>query len=387
MRIALDASNLRGGGGVSHLVELLNAADPARDGFDHIAVFAPGATLGKLRVDADWLTLVNHPWLNKSLPFRVAWRQLVFPRLLLDHFDILFSPGGILAPTSLPRVTMCRNMLPFDVQEKARYPFGLDRARLEILRRVQARAFAKADGVIFLTEYAKNSVLKQMERPPISYKVVSHGIAPRFSGMPRVTRHIEHCSPADPFRLLYVSSVNRYKHQWHVVSAVASLQSEGVPISLDLVGGGEPASIARLENELKKHPNADIAYHGRVSFEKIHSYYHQSDGFIFASTCENMPNILMEAMAAGLPVLCSAKGPMPEILGNAGLYVDPENPGEMAMALKAFLRDPEGRAAWSVAASQRAGYFTVERCAERTFAYLLDICRPRQIPNEPKADG
>jgi glycosyltransferase involved in cell wall biosynthesis len=373
MKIALDASNLRGGGGVSHLIELLKAADPARDAFDHITVFGPSATLEQLSSHVEWLTLVDHPWLNRSLPFRTAWRRLILPSLLQGRFDILFSPGGILAPTALPRVTMCRNMLPFDKVEKARYRLSAERARIEILRKLQSRAFAEADGVIFLTEFAKSSVLDQIPQLPKSCTVVPHGIASRFSSAARDVRRFEECSTANPFRLLYVSSVNRYKHQWHVVAAVAALQAEGLPISLDLVGGGETESITRLENELKRYPDADITYHGKINFDEIHRHYHRADGFIFASTCENMPNILLEAMAAGLPILCSDRGPMPEVLGDDGFYADPENPERLAEALKEFLNDPDRRLASSAAAQRRAAEFTVDLCAERSFAYLRDI--------------
>jgi glycosyltransferase involved in cell wall biosynthesis len=50
-----------------------------------------------------------------------------------------------------------------------------------------------------------------------------------------------------------------------------------------------------------------------------------------------MPNILLEAMAAGLPIACSNRGPMPEVLGTAGLYFNPENPAEIACAIRTVI--------------------------------------------------
>ena len=47
--------------------------------------------------------------------------------------------------------------------------------------------------------------------------------------------------------------------------------------------------------------------------------------FVFASSCENMPNTLVEAMAIGLPIACSDRGPMPEVLRDGGVYFDPED--------------------------------------------------------------
>ena len=95
-----------------------------------------------------------------------------------------------------------------------------------------------------------------------------------------------------------------YKHQWHVAEAVANLRRAGVPVVLeDLLGPAYPAALRRLQKALKRvDPHGDcITYHGPKSYSGLHTWYHQADAFVFASSCENMPNILLEAMAAGLP--------------------------------------------------------------------------------------
>ena len=56
-----------------------------------------------------------------------------------------------------------------------------------------------------------------------------------------------------------------------------------------------------------------------------HAVLKRAHLFVFASSCENMPNTLVEAMASGLPIACSDRGPMPEILRDGGTYFDPEN--------------------------------------------------------------
>jgi glycosyltransferase involved in cell wall biosynthesis len=107
-----------------------------------------------------------------------------------------------------------------------------------------------------------------------------------------------------------------------------------------------------------------------VPYEELFKWYHQADLFIFASSCENMPNILLEAMAAGLPIACSNRGPMPEVLGTAGLYFDPENPAEIACAIRSLLDSTDLRAEKAEAAYRRAKAFTWQRCAEQTFQFL-----------------
>ena len=71
-----------------------------------------------------------------------------------------------------------------------------------------------------------------------------------------------------------------------------------------------------------------------------------------------MPNILLEGMAAGLPMACSRMGPMPEILGDAGIYFDPEDANSIAGALRELIESPDLRTKLAQAASDRAQVFS-----------------------------
>lgn len=92
---------------------------------------------------------------------------------------------------------------------------------------------------------------------------------------------------------------------------------------------------------------------------------------------------LLEAMSAGLPIACSDRGPMPEVLGAAGIYFDPERPEEIGRTLSTLLDDPGLReqSAWS--AYERAKGFSWERCARDTFDYLAKVAHSgRPLPQE-----
>ena len=73
---------------------------------------------------------------------------------------------------------------------------------------------------------------------------------------------------------------------------------------------------------------------GPVPFSKLHVHYNDHDIFVFPSSCENMPNILIEAMASGLPIVCSDRGPMPEVLGDGGSYFNPDSIDSIVNALE-----------------------------------------------------
>lgn len=69
MILGIDAFNIRAGGGVTHLVELLRAADPLAHGFKQVVVWGGMATLAKIH-DRDWLIKVNDPFLDRALLYR-----------------------------------------------------------------------------------------------------------------------------------------------------------------------------------------------------------------------------------------------------------------------------------------------------------------------------
>jgi glycosyltransferase involved in cell wall biosynthesis len=86
-----------------------------------------------------------------------------------------------------------------------------------------------------------------------------------------------------------------------------------------------------------------------------------------------MPNILLEAMAAGLPIASSDRGPMPEILGDAGLYFDPESPQAIEEAVGRLHADPGLCERLAGRAQARAREFSWERAARETFALLARV--------------
>jgi len=376
LRIGIDASNLSGGGGVTHLVELLGAARPDEHGIERIVIWAGRKTLEQVPV-RPWLERVHDPLLDESLMKRAFWQQAIGSRLREKRCGVLFVPGGTFLGTFRPFVTMSRNMLPFEYPEMRRYGLSPMLVKLLLLRMTQAVSFRKSDGLIFLSGYAKATVEKAIGGSPRRSGTIPHGVNGRFRSASRPHRPIASCSPGDPFRLLYVSAIAPYKHQWHVVEAVAALRREGVPVALDLVGPAYPASLHRLRKAQEKSDpeKAFIRYFGAVPYEELPGRYDGADAFVYASSCENLPNILLEAMAASLPIACSDRGPMPEVLGEAGIYFDPEVPGSISRALKTLIGDAGLRERCAMSARERARSYTWERCARETFDFLAAVAR------------
>lgn len=115
-----------------------------------------------------------------------------------------------------------------------------------------------------------------------------------------------------------------------------------------------------------------IKYHGQMPYNKLHDAYFSADIGVFASTCENLPIILLENMAAGLPIAASNKGPMQEVLSEGGCFFDPLNSNEIADTLQSMILSEDLRTRISQISFLKAKNFSWTRCADETMKFLVE---------------
>lgn len=370
--VGIDASNLREGGGITHLVELLSVARPLEHGVTQVIVFGGSHILNTL-ADQPWLVKCFVPELDRNLIFRLYWQRFKFASQARSlGCSLLFAPGGSYFGTFEPAVTMSRNMLPFESAEMRRYGWSARRIRLILLRMGQTKSFKRATGIIFLTKYAQSAILELTGPLKGHVTQIPHGLNARFRSSPRPQLPISEYDMERPFRLLYVSTVDAYKHQWNVIEAVAQLRQSGLPIKLDLVGSAYPPSLRRLKKSMSVWDPDQIwvKYHGSLPHQELRNIYIGADLGVFASSCENMPNILLEKMAAGLPIACAKRGPTPEILEQSGIYFDPESPTDISRSIRQLIDSPSLRLENANFNFNLANQYSWDQCAADTFDFL-----------------
>lgn len=366
MKISIDASNIKAGGGLTHLKQLIEN-NYCNNTIDLIG----GNWLEKIeaRENVNKITLVK----EFSSLIKQEFFKFNFLESYLSRGDIAFIPGGTFSSKKIPYVSMSQNMLVFEEKERNRFPRSFTWLRYLVLEKLQVRSFKNAKGIIYISDYAKNYIENKYPKlKEKKSKVIYHGISDNFRVEPKAQKKIKNYSIDKPFRLLYISIVNFYKHQWNVIEAVNRLKEEEFPIELDLVGPMYKPAKEKFSNSLKGTDDY-VFYKGQIAYEKISDIYKKADLFIFASTCENMPNILVEAMSAGLPILSSNYGPMPEILKDAGEYMDPLSVESIYLSLKKLLQNPKRRGEIARKSYNYSRNFSWKKTSQQTFDFIAEV--------------
>ena len=369
MIIGIDASRSRSGGAFAHMVGIISELDPKHYGIMEVHVWSHKNMLNELP-DKPWLIKHNPSYLEKNIFMQIFWQRYFFKKELNQYkCAIVFNTTASSVAKFFPSVTLSQDMLPFEPGEIERYKYGLGRLRLFLLNILYVRVLMRSSAVIFLTEYASRMI--QIKTGPIKNSIViPHGVNDSFRKI-SIQREFPEDSKSE-IRCVYISSAAPYKHQWHVVRAMKILRDSGIPATLKLVGGGGGYSQKLLNNEVKSSDptSSFVTQLSFVHIDNIPTILSESDLFIFASSCENMPVTLIEGMTAGLPIACSNRGPMPEVLVDGGVYFDPENANAIANAIEKVIKSPTLRLSISDKAKKLAQQYNWKRCSDETLSFI-----------------
>jgi glycosyltransferase involved in cell wall biosynthesis len=377
MILAINASRARSGGARAHLKGVIGKFDPFKYGFLEIHIWSYKELLDTLP-NEPWLFKHSHSLLERSLPFQIYWEMNKLKKEVAKiNFNILLNvDAGTFARVS-PSVVMSRDMLSYEPGEIERWPWGYMRLRLLALRYVQNFSMKRAEGVVFLTNYASRIIQESCGKLEKT-KIIPHGIGDNFFG--RKSNASETFSSEGIIKCVYVSPLWIFKHQWNVVQAVYELRLKGYLIELLLVGGGDNLGQKKLDEAISKYdPETEfITRIQNVANDRLPAIISKNDIFIFASSCENMPNTVLEGMASGLPIASSNRGPMPEVLEDGGVYFDPEKPSDIENALEKLVLNEELRKELMSNSRARIKFFSWSRCADETLQFLAETCQKFQ---------
>jgi glycosyltransferase involved in cell wall biosynthesis len=186
--------------------------------------------------------------------------------------------------------------------------------------------------------------------------------------------------PDDAKVLLNVGRLSREKGQAELIKALAILRKQSTDPKLRLVLVGYGPDRRRLEYTADVEGVADwVIFAGHQG--DVVPYYSMADLMVLSSRTEGSPNVLLEAMAAGLPIVATAVGGVPEIVcdAKAALLVQTQNPVALARGMLQILDDQNLRARLCSAARKRAAAYSPEAYCDSLLALYRDCMREERV--------
>lgn len=348
MKILINATSVRLGGGITVIRNLLPALAAEDGGRNEYVVFGRDDVREQLDTGAERVHFARSLLGGRSSLGRLLWEQLEVPtRSLLASADLVFSPGNLAVLASpQPQVLMFQNLAPFDREVVARSTRPRQR-RFRLLAGLGYVSARIARRVVFISDFQREHILPRLGIDPAKTCRVYLGRDPRFdpSALAGAGALAARLGIARPY-LLSVSHFYNYKNFVELVVGFAracrSLPSE---VQLVIAGAEHERDYADLvRSTIARERIVDrVKLVGNVPYADLPVLYAGAELFLFPSTCESFPNILIEAMASGTPTLASNRGSMPELAGDGAVYFDPCDPDDIASQIVRVWHDERAR--------------------------------------------
>ncbi|MDI9569859.1 MAG: glycosyltransferase family 4 protein [Pseudomonadota bacterium] len=302
-------------------------------------------------------------------PFTFGWRVYNFLRARRPAYDVIHDNQclayGLLG---LPR-------MGFPTLATIHHPITVDRdvelrASRGVLKKIkvhrwysfipmQKRVTRRLARIITVSECSKRDIGRDFRVSTHKFRVVPNGInTDYFYPLPHVERR--------PHHLLTTSSADTpLKGLRYLLEAVRDIR-ERRPIHLTVVGAPKPdGAIVRLLEKWRLHEN--VRFTGRIPYEEFARYYAECTLAVIPSLYEGFGMPAGEAMACGVPVISTAGGALPEVVGDAGVIVPPADSAALRTAVEALLDNPEKREELGRAGLRRVmSSLTWEHAARKT---------------------
>lgn len=367
MRIAINTSCAVAGGAITHLRNLLPEMKAlAKPG--ELVVIGDSETRRRIEAPADLEWEETGP-IEDGLVGRLRFENRRLPRMLESlQADVLFHPGNFAAfRAGIPQVILIHNLAPFLPAVIAGESFH-QRLRLRLLNGLTRISLRQAWATIFISEWGRAQVVSEAalkdSRMPVIPFGAEHGVSERDTAV------LDRMDLESGRFVLTVSHLYRYKKLEKLIEAWVDLGEAVADLPLVIAGAPYDEGYALRLRQLADRCLGRVVFTGGLDSATIGALMADCRLFVFTSEAENLPITLLEAMAAGCPIVSTRACSMPEVCGDAAAYVDPPTADRYREILARLLDDSQARSELARRARERAAAFTWRRAASDTLSLL-----------------
>jgi alpha-1,3-rhamnosyl/mannosyltransferase len=278
-----------------------------------------------------------------------------------DLFHIthhLLHPPRRVPLTSLIHDPTCLLMPEFHTPSNVRY-----------FRHFVQHVLPRLAGVIVPSCAVKRDLGERLGTPEDRITVIPHGVDEGFFE-PRAVERARAAYRLPDRYILFLGTNEPRKNLATLLEAYRLLPGELRHAYALVVAGASGWKNAELRRAVKREPPSGVRAIGYVAPELLPAVYSLATVFVFPSLYEGFGMPVLEAMAAGVPVVTSNVSAMPEVAGEAAITVNPRSPAELARAIECLLSDRTQAAALAESGRRRAREYTWEKTALATKAFF-----------------
>ncbi|MBI2301082.1 MAG: glycosyltransferase family 4 protein [Armatimonadetes bacterium] len=315
--------------------------------------------------DHPGLTIVRSGFDNGSRLRRIWWQQVVLPRLVHGSGAGVFHGPAYLVPAAMrtPSVLSLYDLLLYEA------PQFCTRSNRWHYRLALPAGVRQAERVIVPSAYTRGAVGRWLLDAYSRTVVIPLGVEHRFAEPARLEFDLRERFRLPERFLLWVGNVEPKKNVPLLIDALLALRRRGEEVPCLVIAG----SLSWGTNDLMRAFLASgletrVVFLGRVRDEHLPALYQQAEAFVFPSLGEGFGLPVAEAMAAGVPVLVSDDGALPEVAGDAGLVLPARDPAAWADGIARVWHDVELRESLRARGRARAVGLSWERTAAATIA-------------------
>jgi alpha-1,3-rhamnosyl/mannosyltransferase len=278
--------------------------------------------------------------------------------------------GGI-----LPAVRAVPGLLTVHDVQPLLHPENFSPAKRAFSRAVLPRSARAAQLVVTPSEYSRQALLSVVDLPPEKVWIVPHGIPTPSIGPGRDVdlKQVKDGFGVEPPFFLYPAITYPHKNHLTLIRAFAGVVADHPEASLVLTGGE-----AQMEGEIHETISqlgleGRVHRLGRIPWWDLAAFLRQAHGLGFPSRFEGFGAPVIEAMARGCPVIASNTTALPEVVGDAGILVDPDDEPSWTREMARLLDDPAHHADLVARGRKRAERFTAVTSAEALLAAYREV--------------
>jgi glycosyltransferase involved in cell wall biosynthesis len=241
---------------------------------------------------------------------------------------------------------------------------------------------AQADHVVAVSEATRQDLIELYQTPPDKITVVHHGVTPDFKPVEDPARlaavRQKYGLGGQPF-ILTLGTIQPRKNYQRLVQAFARIDPS---LALVIVGSRGWYDDAIFDEVRRLGLEQRVYFPGFVADADLPALYSAASLFVYPSLYEGFGLPALEAMACGTPVIASNQSSLPEVVGDAGLLVDPRHVEVITEAMLRVLADDALRQQLAQAGRRRAAQFTWEQVAAKMIDLYQTVLerRPTRLP-------